>query len=370
MSRLLFVGPDHGGSIGGREQLSRLHGRALQETLGDTYDSIFLPRSSLRGVKAIIAALTGRIDGVDAAAKQRIMEHITKYEIDRVWINGSNLGALASSIKRQFPRVRVITFFHNVEPRFFIGALKQRYSVRTIGIIIATFLAERLGVRASDQLVMLNERDSHLSERLYGRAATDLLPMSIEEPAGGTGECSDSPMMENYLLFVGGGFYANQAGILWFAQHVAPRLAIPTLIVGRGLEPLRSIISSVPNIVLVGEVNDLGPYYRHATAVVAPIFDGSGMKTKVAEALMYGKRIAGTAEAFIGYEDVVASAGWQCSSADDFVFVLSDVAALGLPLFDPAIRLRFEELYSYGSACRRIATIIGLPHSTIDNHRD
>ena len=46
-----------------------------------------------------------------------------------------------------------------------------------------------------------------------------------------------------------------------------------------------------------------------AALVIAPIFDGSGMKTKVAEALMHGKHVVGTPEAFSGYAaDIVAAA--------------------------------------------------------------
>lgn len=36
--------------------------------------------------------------------------------------------------------------------------------------------------------------------------------------------------------------------------------------------------------------------------MVMPIFSGSGMKVKTAEALMYGKFLIGTKEAFEGYE--------------------------------------------------------------------
>ena len=36
--------------------------------------------------------------------------------------------------------------------------------------------------------------------------------------------------------------------------------------------------------------------------MVAPIFSGSGMKTKVAESSGYGKTVFATSEAIIGYE--------------------------------------------------------------------
>lgn len=359
MSKLLFIGPDHGETAGGREQLSRLHHRALAELLGDELETILLPRTPISASQAIGAVVTGRIDGATRDAEQRILARIAEQRIDRVWLDGSNLGALAGAIRRRCPSVRIMSFFHNVEPRFFLGALRQRPSLRAAGIVAANFVAERRAVRASDRLVMLNARDSRLLERLHGRATTDLLPMALIEPAAGIGEDSLPPVVGDYLLFVGGGFYANQAGILWFAREVAPHLDISTLVVGRGMESLEPALAAAPNIVLVGEVTDLGAYYRHARAVVAPIFDGSGMKTKVAEALMHGKPIAGTAEAFVGYEDLVDEAGWRCDSAEDFVRVLKNMAAFDRPRFDPALRLHFEQFYSYEAGRSRIATIIG-----------
>jgi hypothetical protein len=56
----------------------------------------------------------------------------------------------------------------------------------------------------------------------------------------------------------------------------------------------------------------------NSLAVVAPIFLGSGMKTKVAEAASYGKVTIGTKEAFEGYENY-ESIGILCNVADDFV---------------------------------------------------
>ena len=48
-------------------------------------------------------------------------------------------------------------------------------------------------------------------------------------------------------------------------------------------------------------LDDLGEYYRNCDVVIAPIFEGSGMKTKTTEALMWGKYIIGTNESFCGF---------------------------------------------------------------------
>ena len=356
VARLLFIGPDHGTAVGGREQLSRLHLRALSDLLGDRLETILLPRRPLSGAAAVRAVVSGRIDGTDRVTEQSILAHIVDRAIDTVWLDGSNLGVLARAIKCRYPTVDVATFFHNVESRFFIGALRQRPGPRALGVVAATYFAERMAVRSSDRRVALNTRDSNLLHRLYGRAATDLLPMAIPCPAGSAGAESPAPVMGDYLLFVGSGFYANQAGILWFARHVAPHVSIPTLIVGRGLEMLGPALAASPNIELVGEVGDLGPYYRHATAVVAPIFDGSGMKTKVAEALMHGKRVVGTREAFVGYEEI--GTGALCSTPEQFVSEINAMGAAPPLAFDPRLRELYEANYSSTALEVRLRKIV------------
>ena len=91
-------------------------------------------------------------------------------------------------------------------------------------------------------------------------------------------------------------------------------------------------------------------WYRNAHCVIAPIFDGSGMKTKVAEALMFGKKIIGTSEAFSGYEEIVNIVGWKCDTAAEFIETISRVQKMILPFFDIEMRKIFQEKYSASSS--------------------
>jgi len=83
------------------------------------------------------------------------------------------------------------------------------------------------------------------------------------------------------------------------------------------------------------------------------------MKTKVAEALMYGKKVVGTPEAFSGYEDIAQKAGWVCTTADDFVAAISRAQGLVTQSFDPDLRAIYEEKYSFEAAKSRLANILG-----------
>jgi hypothetical protein len=93
--------------------------------------------------------------------------------------------------------------------------------------------------------------------------------------------------------------------------------------------------------------------------VIAPIFDGSGMKTKVAEALMHGKKVVGTPEAFSGYEKVAERAGWCCSSPTEFVTAINAACSTITLSFDPELRLLYEEYFSLSAATARLAFALG-----------
>ncbi|WP_165356408.1 glycosyltransferase [Sphingosinicella sp. BN140058] len=340
--------------------LSRLHWECLGRLLGDRLRLQELDRHIPTGAGAIGQALGGYLDGLTPSVEDAILARLQQEDIGSVYLDGSNLGHLARSIRRRFQNVRVYTFFHNVEARFFLGALRQTRDLRAVGVLIANYSAERMAVRSSQRLITLSERDSRLLKRLYGRAGTDILPMALEDQcAFAPAPDGTDPSDADYALFVGGAFYANVDGIRWFAREVAPHIGLKTRVVGRGMEPYRADIERSGNVELIGAVDRLEPWYRAAKVVIAPIFDGSGMKTKIAEALMFGKRVVGTAEAFAGYGDVVGRAGWLCETAGEFIKAMRQVEALELPSFDRSLRRLYEESFSLEAAQLRLGAILG-----------
>lgn len=354
---------------GGRELLSALLRRALHELFGDRLIVHELHKGARHTALTATRALRGELDGLNAHTMERALHTLREQRVTRLLVDGSNFGALVAVARRRFPQLRISTFFHNVEAMFFLGALRQAKSLRAAAVLAANFLAERKAVRYSDQRICMSARDSELLQTLYGRPATHLLPLAVEDrvpAAAGTqvvvpadAGSPDPRRLMPYALFVGGNFYANRDGVRWFVANVAPRIDINTVIVGRGLEALRPELEMADTVVVVGAVDDLAHWYRHAQCVIAPIFGGSGMKTKVAEALMFGKKIAGTAEAFTGYEDVIGRAGWLCATADDFVAAMAAAQRLRATPCDPALRAIYEQRYSFAAARSRIAGILG-----------
>ena len=343
---------------GGREMLCKMNHDMLKDIYGDEFTVIELGKSPIRGVKSIVGAFKGYIDGLSNASIATVLHEIQRKGIGQVFVDGSNLGELVKVIKKKFPDVQVCTFFHNVESRFFLGALKQTKMPQALAVFLVNYLAERKSVRDSDKIICLNERDSKLLQKVYRRKATHVSPMALQDkvPAGLSLSVKNST--EKFALFVGGVFYANQAGITWFVKNVAPYVNVKTCIVGRGFERLKGELEVAGKVEVIGEVDSLAQWYRDAHFVIAPIFDGSGMKTKVAEALMYGKKIIGTPEAFTGYEDIADQAGRLCKSADEFIDAINDADEMAKAQCDLELREIYEKRYSYEAAKARLEEIL------------
>lgn len=120
---------------------------------------------------------------------------------------------------------------------------------------------------------------------------------------------------------------------------------------------LQSQLEIPGKVEVVGFVNDLSEYYAKAQFVIAPIFDGSGMKTKVAEALMHGKRVVGTPDAFVGYEFAVGAC-WVCHTADDFVEAIGRAQNEIKDLFDQSLRSIYLQHYSLPAAEERLRGVL------------
>jgi glycosyltransferase involved in cell wall biosynthesis len=279
--------------------------------------------------------------------------------VNKVFIDGSNLGSLARSIKTQFPGAEVVTFFHNVEARFFWGALRYSWSLRGVAVLAANYVAERRAVSFSDKRVCLSRRDDRLLTTLYGKGATFISPLALKDKRTRQDRAAPTGLPHKFALFVGGSFYANLQGIRWFAEHVAPRISIDVCVVGRGLDKYRAALERFPHIRVIGGVENIEDWYQRCEFVVAPIFDGSGMKTKVAEALMFGKRVVGTPEAFSGYDLLPDDAGLVCNTSDEFVAAMESAAQRPSLMYESRLRSLYEQTYSYEAARARLAEHVG-----------
>jgi len=352
-NRILLIRKKTVGHFGGRELLSDLNSNSLKCIFGRDFFSAYISYKTSNRYLYNMLSIFGYIDGVSFESIKNIYFEIIKKNISEVFVDGSNYGVFIRHIKKKFPLVRVTCFFHNVEYVFFKHSFSRRPSVRRLFIMLANYIAERASINYSDRIITLTKRDSNILFDVYGRKAEYICPLSIKDMYSTSlnYEFTNHPKT---ALFVGSDFFANVVGINWFIENVLPKVNIRLVIVGRGLSS--SIIKSLPgkDIHILGTVKDIAPCYASCNFVVAPILDGSGMKTKIAEALMFGKKVIGTAEAFVGYEDYADKIGFICGSVDDYVRAIEKFSDVN---YYPELRCLYKKYFSASAHTARLRKI-------------
>lgn len=343
---------------GGRQMLCKFNHDVLTSIYGENLIVFELRYTSPRSSREILNTFNGQIDGICTQTTDEAIQIIQRENVCQVFVDGSNFGGFVAVLKNRLKHIEVLTFFHNVEARFFWGSFATTKTPHALGVFIANFLAERKAVRFSNKRICLSQRDSRLLNKLYGKGATHIAPMALIDQLPFNLREQTFCENESFILFVGGSFYANREGIRWFVKNVATRIDIKICIVGNGMENLKEEFRNLGRVEVIGKVENLAEWYKRSLVVIAPIFDGSGMKTKVAEALMHGKRIIGTPESFSGYEDIIDKVGWLCESPDDFVEAIAEAKLKIKKIFDQELRNIYEKQYSIAAGTERLRTIL------------
>lgn len=256
--------------------------------------------------------------GLNNSHKRQIMAIINELNIDVVFIDSSLLGVLTMKIKKELPKINIITFFHNVEYSFFRQEIFEGKKYFLFYRILLAYISERFACKYSDKIITLNQRDDIQINSIYKRISDTQIPISLENNYNNI--LKDTPNKVKVGLFVGSFFFPNVHGIKWFIKNVLPFVDMELCIVGKDMDQLNLdiFVQGSSKIVIHSSVPNLTEYYEKADFVILPIFLGGGMKVKTAEALMYGKFLLGTKEAFIGYE-IGDNIGLCCDTPNEMI---------------------------------------------------
>lgn len=287
--------------------------------------------------------------GLDNIYLQKVKQELDKNIYDYVFISHSSLGKVCKYIKRNYPNICIITFFHNIEIHYAHEYLKS--NIRALFYYIRVKYWEKITCQYTDKFITLNHRDSCLLKKVYNKQATIQLPTSFVDRFNLAKAQAAKSANEITFLFVGVSFFPNIKGVQWLLDNVIPHVNGTFYIVGKGMDnvPFKNLNDRVK---IFGFVEDLSEFYYRARCIVAPIFAGGGMKTKTAEALMYGKTIIGTSEAFEGY-DIDKGCMYKCNTKEEFIILMNKIFSASPVLYiNPVSRKLFKDKYSLESSIR------------------
>jgi polysaccharide biosynthesis protein PslH len=272
---------------------------------------------------------------------------------DFVFIDASYLGKIASSLKQAGYKGKIISHFHNIE----VDIMRQKSRIQPLNFwkIFLVKYNENKAVRFSDRLIVLNKREKNELIRQYLAKKVEIIPISLPDelihtPDGFT-------KVPPTLLFIGDNWYPNIHGLRWFIDNVLPEVNVKLQIVGRNMEGYGKEFSN-PKIQFLGYVKDLSALILDADYILCPIFQGGGMKVKICEALMYGKNIIATAEAFEGYDVDYGKTGAVCNTKDEFIKAITALSSIERPKFNMANREIFLEKYSFEATLGRFRELL------------
>jgi hypothetical protein len=312
------------------DELAPLPGRAtvLRRTLGGEYERY---SGSIRRLLA------------ERAAGKRL-----------VFVDQSVYGLACSDARRAEAACAIAVLFHNNEWRYYRGLVLRAGRVQNLLMLPAIVNAERRALATADLAIALSERDAQALESDYGRKPELVLPAAVADHRARRPEAAALPREPFTMLFVGSAFPPNLAGVRWFVRKVLPAVDGRLIVVGREFEKYRQELQG-PRCEVVGFADDTGPYFDAAHCVVSPIFWGSGIKVKTAEAFMEGKLVVGTREAFEGY-DAARAGALVANRAGEFIAALAAVRREGPASgFHAPARAYYEKELSYESQYRRMA---------------
>lgn len=227
-------------------------------------------------------------------------------------------------VLERIPSNKLIVRVHNVERDYAYNNLKHKKSF--VNFVEYLFAGNREAILAENaaKLIALTPHDKARLCDLYGvqEKKIEIIPICMKSivPLNRSPKKKKIPftMILNGSLWFG----PNYEGIKWFLINVYPYLNFRKHLIIAGSKPnrdLKEAIKKDDTIRLVDTPPSMATYMEMADIAIAPIFNGAGMKVKVAEALSYHLPVVGTPHAFIGYEILDGMNSFIAETAELFI---------------------------------------------------
>jgi len=193
---------------------------------------------------------------------------------------------------------------------------------------------EHLQWRSADICVAVSELDEQAMRR--GGARHVLVVPNGTDAVVRRPVPQRSPDEPLRILFVGAPYLPNRLGVEWLIREVLPtvRGRMPVALDVVGLLP--DHVSRGPGVTVHGRVPSVASFYQSAHVAVVPIFEGSGSRLKVVEAMAHGVPTLSTT---LGATGLGLTPGAQYRAADDDVSFARELVALGEELASRPDRL-------------------------------
>jgi glycosyltransferase involved in cell wall biosynthesis len=201
----------------------------------------------------------------------------------------------------------------------------QRYNRHNIFLgYWSRFTERKLLQQSNAQIFTFSEKDQRLIFDNY-KLESNVTGFFLDELV-----ISAKPkQIENYFVFFARwGRKDNSEGLEWFFDNVYPLLEenITFKIIGAELDLKLEKKIQRKNVEILGFINDPYSIIADAKALIAPLFNGAGVKVKVVEALACGTPVIGSEISFEGIDTQFSKFMFQCKSPLDYIDKIHNIS--------------------------------------------
>jgi sugar transferase (PEP-CTERM/EpsH1 system associated) len=233
---------------------------------------------------------------------------------------------------------------------------------------------EREIARDADAGFFVTPSEAELFRRLAPESAPKIIwpghGLDHEYYRRSDGFASPYPAGAKTVLFVGVlDYWPNEDAAIWYATaiHEKVRAACPDArFYAVGMNPTRRVrdLAALPGVTVTGEVDDVRPWFQHASVVVAPLRMARGIQNKVLQAMamerpvVMSRMLASSLSARAGEE--VMLAGTAAEFAAGVAGLLQDPAAAAR--MGRCARQRILSDYSWQTTMERMDAFLADRH--------
>jgi len=298
-------------------------------------------KSTLRSALSIIQGFFPPTDISDVINIRKMNEQ-NKYSL--VFFDGSTYGELIKIFKKTKPKI--IMFFHNCEHDYIRVRFGNKFSLKKWIYQILNDKSEKISTTKSDYRITFSSRDASRIKNIYGVNVQTQLPLAIVDKY----QIKEPVDYKKSCLLFGPAGTANVEAFEWFIKNVSSKLNCITIVAGKGFEEYKAWEND--KVCVIGYIDEISDLYNMVSCVAIPLLTGGGMKVKTVEAMMFGKTIFGTDEAFSGYDINYEKIGGLCNDADSFINKINSFIELNSNEYNLYARKMYESKYSVEASKR------------------
>lgn len=189
--------------------------------------------------------------------------------------------------------------------------ISQKYSRKRLSFLYLWFVkfTERMLLDSATVRICFSDKDVDYIRREY-QLETQKVSFYISNQVR-TAALVDQVSEKYFVLFGAWNRPENYEGLLWFCEKVLPHCDISCVVIGGGMSEDVKRKAECDKLKCVGFVDNPYTLIASSVALIAPIFQGAGVKVKVVESLALGIPIIGTDIAFEGIDNIEYSINKQ-----------------------------------------------------------